>query len=204
MLQDSQQDDIIHDLIEHGYSVVSNFVAADAVQALRADVNRLWSEGDFKAAAIGRGAGEQRQTEIRGDFIHWLSPTELTLAQAPYWDRIDQLRQRINRELFLNVQEFEAHLALYLAGAFYKRHLDQHQNTQRRQIACILYLNDGWKPADGGYLRIYPKMGNWEQTVDVLPQGGTFVCFRCDTIVHEVLPATRQRMSLTGWLCRRE
>ncbi len=204
MLQEAQQDEIIHDLIKQGHSVVSNFVTADAVKALRADVHKLWAEGDFKAAAIGRGAEEQRQTEIRGDFIHWLSPTNLTPAQATYWERIDQLRQRINRELFLNVQEFEAHFVLYPTGAFYKRHLDQHHGTQRRQIACLLYLNAGWQPADGGYLRMYPEAGNWEHTVDVSPQGGTLVCFRCDTIVHEVLPATRQRMSLTGWLCRRE
>lgn len=201
---DSQQDEIIHQIIEQGYSVIPDFVGDNVVQALQTDVDRLWSTGDFKAAAIGRGGGEQRQAEIRGDFIHWLSPAELTPAQATYWEQIDQLRQRINRELFLNVQEFEAHLAVYPAGAFYKRHLDQHQNTQRRQVACLLYLNAGWQPADGGYLRIYPEAGNWEHTVDVSPRGGTLVCFRCDTIAHEVLPATRQRMSLTGWLCRRE
>ena len=38
---DSQQDEIIHQLIEQGYSVTPNFVGADVVQALHTDVDRL-------------------------------------------------------------------------------------------------------------------------------------------------------------------
>ncbi|MFP5505881.1 MAG: 2OG-Fe(II) oxygenase, partial [Gammaproteobacteria bacterium] len=37
------------------------------------------------------------------------------------------------------------------------------------------------------------------ESIDVLPQGGTFVCFLSDRFHHEVLPATRERMSVTGW-----
>lgn len=202
MQNETQLDEIIPNLIDHGFSITLKFASADQVNGLVSDIDQLWSTGEFKAAAIGRGTDQQRQPEIRGDFIHWLAPSELTPAQATYWERIDQLRQRLNRELFLNVQEFEAHLAVYPAGTFYKRHLDQHQNTQRRQIACIFYLNNDWQPADGGHLRIYPETGNWDHFVEVPPVGGTLVCFRCDTIFHEVLPAQRQRMSLTGWLCR--
>jgi SM-20-related protein len=36
--------------------------------------------------------------------------------------------------------------------------------------------------------------------VDILPLAGRLVCFRSDQIEHEVLPATRERLSLTGWL----
>ena len=204
MLTFTKNDTIIHDLVSHGYCVVPNYVSAESIKTLHTEVNNLWQEGEFKAASIGRERTENRQPEIRGDFIHWLTPSELTPTQATYWQQIDQLRQLINRTLFLNVQEYEAHLAVYPAGAFYKRHLDQHRNTQRRQIACILYLNADWDSADGGQLRIYPNTEDESHFIEVDPLGGTLVCFRCDTIYHEVLPARHDRVSLTGWLVRRE
>lgn len=198
-----QHDHIVPHLVKYGYCITPAFLSAADVQTLRTEVDILWREGEFQAASIGRGASEQRQPEIRGDFIYWLNPSDLTPTQTIYWHRIDQLRQQLNHELFLNVQEFEAHLAVYPAGAFYKRHLDQHQNTQRRQIACILYLNVDWNSADGGQLRIYPDAEDENEFIEVEPLGGTLICFRCDTIYHEVLSAQRERVSLTGWLCRR-
>ena len=197
-----QQNQILHNLIESGYSITPAFITTNEVQTMRREVDYLWEEGEFKAATIGRGDQQQRQPEIRGDLIRWLNETDLTPIQAIYWQQINQLRQLLNRELFLNLQEFEAHLAVYPAGSFYKRHLDQHRHTQRRQIACILYLNIDWQPTDEGQLRIYPQANDWDRYIDVKPQGGTFVCFRCDTIFHEVRPSRCERASLTGWLCR--
>jgi SM-20-related protein len=42
-----------------------------------------------------------------------------------------------------------------------------------------------------------------ERVRDVLPVAGTLVCFLSDRFEHEVLPATRERLSLTGWFRRR-
>jgi SM-20-related protein len=36
--------------------------------------------------------------------------------------------------------------------------------------------------------------------VDFLPLAGRLVCFRSDQIEHEVIAATRERRSLTGWM----
>lgn len=194
-------DEIVAQLATTGFYVHRNFLPMRDVLALNQETEKLWREGEFTKAGIGRN--RQLQPEIRSDFIHWLDETGLTPTQAAYWQQIEQLRQNINRTLYLNVQAFEAHLAIYPAGAFYKRHLDQHRQTQRRQVACILYLNLGWEHGNGGQLRIYPEAEQWDQYVDVEPHGGTLVCFRCDTIYHEVLPAKQERYSLTGWLCRR-
>jgi len=38
---------------------------------------------------------------------------------------------------------------------------------------------------------------------DVPPEGGTLVCFMSERFWHEVLPARRLRLSLTGWFRRR-
>ena len=38
---------------------------------------------------------------------------------------------------------------------------------------------------------------------DVVPSGGSLVVFLSGEVPHEVLPATRERLSLTGWFRRR-
>jgi SM-20-related protein len=87
---------------------------------------------------------------------------------------------------------------VYPAGAFYKRHRDQHRGSLERLISCVVYLNNEWAESDGGQLRIYDEDGT--DFTDITPQAGTVVCFRSDTVEHEVMPALRERYSLTGWL----
>ena len=84
-------------------------------------------------------------------------------------------------------------------------------------MTFILYLNENWQAEQGGQLRLYTDAtaeneGNVEgdlqqgrqDYVDIEPQGGTLVLFLSERFYHEVLPATRERLSLTGWLRRRE
>ncbi len=70
-----------------------------------------------------------------------------------------------------------------------------------RVVSCILYLNQDWQPEDGGALKIYAgnELSTLPLPMQVLPQGGRLVTFISDRFPHEVLPATRDRMSLTGW-----
>ena len=49
-------------------------------------------------------------------------------------------------------------------------------------------------------MRLYLADG---RELDVLPEAGTLVVFLSADLPHEVLPATRERLSLTGWLRRR-
>lgn len=42
-----------------------------------------------------------------------------------------------------------------------------------------------------------------ERVYDVLPQAGTLMVFMSAQWPHEVLPATRDRLSITGWFLRR-
>lgn len=184
-----------------GWACAPGFMSADYTAALLAEAQTLWQAGAYAAAGIGRGAQRDVRQEIRSDHILWLAETDLTPLQQVYWRAIDQLRLAINRAFFLSLRTFEAHLATYPAGAFYKRHLDQHRRTDRRRISCVFYLNPAWEPAAGGQLRLYPSADAPDEWVDVQPYAGTLACFRSDTIYHEVLPAARQRYSLTGWLC---
>ena len=106
----------------------------------------------------------------------------------------------MNRRLFLGLEDFESHFALYPPGAFYLRHLDRFRDDDRRMVSAVVYLNQGWLPEHGGHLRMYLD-GNVDY--DVLPIGGCLVVFLSGEIPHEVMPATRDRLSLTGWFRRR-
>lgn len=193
---------IVDDLAERGWSAVPGFLPRPAVSALAAEEQALWSGGGFREAGVGRGGGQGVHAEIRSDRICWLDPAALPPATAAYWDLVGALRQTLNRTLFLGLQRFEAHYALYPVGSFYKRHLDQHRGSPHRTVTCLLYLNEDWRPEDAGALRLYTPTAEGETATDVYPEAGTFVCFRSDLIPHEVLPTRRARMSLTGWLRR--
>jgi SM-20-related protein len=67
-------------------------------------------------------------------------------------------------------------------------------------LSCVLYLNREWGPEDRGQLRLYRPGA---APLDIPPQGGTLVTFLSDRFEHEVVPARRERLSLTGWFRRR-
>src|SRR5690606_40913567 len=89
--------------------------------------------------------------------------------------------------------------ALPISGAGYSRHLDRFKDNPLRTVSVVLYLNSQWQPGDGGELRLHLPEGS----VDVAPRAGTLAVFMSDSILHEVLPARRQRASLVGWFRRR-
>ncbi|HTU65230.1 MAG TPA: 2OG-Fe(II) oxygenase [Steroidobacteraceae bacterium] len=98
------------------------------------------------------------------------------------------------------LEDFQGHFAVYPPGAAYARHFDRLVGSDVRAISAALYLNDAWLPEHGGQLRMY--LGG-ERSVDVSPVGGRLVAFLSDRFEHEVLPATRERLSFTGWFRRR-
>lgn len=193
---------LVEGLADQGWAVAEGFLAPQEIAALAEEVRQLQDAGAFRQAGIGRGAEHGVRGEVRGDRIHWLSEEALTPAQVSYWSRMEELRQELNRELFLGLASFEAHYAVYPPGAFYRKHLDRFARSDERTISSVLYLNAGWSEEQGGQLRLYlPRRS--EEHRDVVPRAGTFVAFRSDTVYHEVLPATDFRLSVTAWFRRR-
>jgi SM-20-related protein len=136
---------------------------------------------------------------VRGDRIQWLE-TGQDAACDQYLTIMDGLRQALNQGLYLGLEDFESHFALYPPGAFYLKHLDRFRDNDRRTVSVVLYLNQDWQAEQGGALRLYLVGG---ETFDVLPQAGSLLVFLSAQMPHEVLPATRERLSLTGWFRRR-
>ncbi|WP_033727392.1 2OG-Fe(II) oxygenase [Pseudomonas cremoricolorata] len=189
---------IVDDLAARGWSQQALFLPGELIRALAGECRRRSAEGELEPAAIGRGDAQTIREAIRGDRIQWIEPGDADCCDR-YLEVMDGLRQTINRELFLGLEDFECHFALYPPGAFYRRHLDRFQDDDRRMVSAVLYLNEDWQAGQGGELRMYLREGEH----DVPPQAASLVVFLSGDVAHEVLPASRDRLSLTGWFRRR-
>lgn len=190
---------VADDILRHGWSTIPHFLPPADVLALETETWGLWHAGAFREAGIGRGHAAQRRPDIRADRILWLDDIDASGTQRAYFTRMDVLRLDLEQRLFLGLASLEAHLAVYPVGATYRRHRDVFAGTVTRVLSTVLYLNRDWQAADGGVLRLYPPD---EAAVDILPLAGTLALFLSD-VEHEVLPAARDRLSLTGWFLRR-
>lgn len=186
-------------LAEQGWIVLPEFFPEAKTQLLRAQALHLWQNGQFQQAAIGQGASKLQNTEIRGDSVLWLEP-EQGDAVAHYLDFLENLRLALNRELFLGLFETEAHFAVYPVNSFYQRHVDNFRGRSARLVTVITYLNPAWQPEHGGQLRLYTHEQDF---IDIAPQAGSLVIFLSERFEHEVLPAQQERLSVTGWLRKR-
>jgi SM-20-related protein len=192
----SQLNKLADQIAENGFAVIDDFLSneeIDSVLALQGFKNGLLQ---FKKAGIGKNQDKQINEAIRGDYIQWIDPNNAEPPLLTYLDRLKQVIAFVNQSLFLSLKDCEVHQTIYPIGSFYKRHLDQFKKDDHRKLSVICYLNKDWKEADGGQLRMF--IGT--ESRDILPLAGRLVCFRSDLLEHEVLPATRERLSLTGWL----
>ncbi len=193
-------DSLIAQLIKQSWAIKPDFLPSSLVSQLASEAETCHRSGRLSPAGTGQGTAWAIHPEIRGDGIYWLDPYHATPAQREYLECMEILRLSINRELQLGLFDLEAHFARYPVGAFYKKHVDVFHTDERRTLSLICYLNENWQAAEGGQLRLYPENG---QVVDILPEGGTLACFISAGLYHEVLPATRPRLSIAGWFRRR-
>lgn len=190
---------IIDDVATRGWSLQSAFLSSDVTRQLADECRRRYAEGALAPAGVGRGEEQAVREGIRGDHIHWLEEGQAAVCDA-YLTLMDELRQALNRELFLGLEEFECHFALYPPGAFYQTHLDRFRDDDSRCVSAVLYLNPDWRAADGGELRMYLADGS---SLDIPPLAGNLVVFLSGSFPHEVLVTQTDRLSLTGWFRRR-
>ena len=194
-------ENILNDLEQQGWSVQEHFFSTELTQQLKETLSSVRQQGLLKQAGIGRKNDFHIEQSIRSDEISWFDEQNINKSQKEYLSITQQLQDAINQRFFLGLFELEVHFALYSPNAFYKRHLDQHKNQDTRVITLITYLNENWNKEDGGELQLYLNNG---ETISVLPTAGTVVCFMSADYEHEVLPAKRERASLTGWFRKRE
>lgn len=186
---------IAHGLVTEGFVTVPDALPPAITEGLFQYVRELNADS-LRRAGIGRLTDHQLNRFVRGDRIQWLEPGHP--AGTPYLAWMEELRNALNRRLFLGLFDYESHFAHYPPGAFYKRHTDAFAGQANRRLTTVLYLNPGWTTDDGGELYIY----HGDQTRPfhrALPIYGTLVVFLSEEFPHEVRPARRDRYSVTGW-----
>lgn len=167
---------------------------------MRAECRQAHAAGGFHPAGVGSGKAEIR-SEIRGDHVLWIEECQAGPTLKLVLEKLEALRLAVNQSLFLGLFDVELHFAVYPAGTGYQRHLDRFRDNDRRSLTVILYLNEDWHRNDGGLLRFWPEENG--EAMEIVPDGGTLVTFLSDRFWHEVQPAKRERLSLTGWFRRR-
>jgi SM-20-related protein len=182
---------LINDLLDKGWHIDVNFLPMDYCQSIIDEMESI----KFSKAQIGSGLNKTLDQNIRGDFIHWVDDKDCSLLQKEYFLKTQEIQSRINRELYLNLKEFEFHLAYYPIDSFYKKHTDQFKGNNARTVTLISYLNS----PTGGELVLYKKENPDEIDAIISPKQGMMICFLSDQLYHEVLPTKTKRYSITGW-----
>ena len=202
-------------LVQQAWSQHDHFLSRELILSLAAECRALHEKNSLKQARIGRAQETHIQTNIRSDQIAWLEAGQSAACDA-YLQIMDQLRITLNQALYLGLEEYESHFAFYAPGAAYSKHLDRFHSDDARTVSVVLYLNEDWQTEQGGALRLYPQQSPPQSpqqsptqspqentSQDIYPEAGRIAIFLSADMPHEVLPATRDRMSLTGWFKRR-
>lgn len=189
----------LDDLAEHGWSQQNQFLPLDLTLALASECRALAASGMLGLAAVGSGAAPTLRPDIRGDRTMWLEAGQ-SAACDRYQAIMETLRVALNRAFFLGLDNYESHFALYAPGASYRQHLDRFRDDDLRAVSAVIYLNPDWLAEQGGALRLSPQ---GVPAHDIVPMGSRLVLFLSADMLHEVLPASCERLSLAGWFCRR-
>lgn len=181
-------DQILDDLDQHGFAIIDDAYSDDYIHQLieecTSNLNR------FREAAIQNGV----ISKIRSDHILWLNP-ELVISNH-HVQALYSLGQQLNRAFYLGIRDVEAHFACYNAGEFYALHRDNPQGKNGRMISTVYYLHEDWQDDWGGELHLQDKNDIWHV---LHPKPNRIALFQSD-LLHEVLEAKHQRLSITGWL----
>lgn len=184
-------------LAEQDFVVIDDFMSNDLYGRIIGLFRTMEANDKLQKAGIGASGEFRVKSSVRGDFIYWLDRNK-DLELKPFFNLMDELIAKLRRYCYLSLGDSEFHIAKYPPGSHYNRHLDQFQERSNRQITVLGYLNENWKPGDGGELKIYREDGD----ILIEPIARRLILFKSDCVEHEVLTTHVPRYSLTGWLLR--
>lgn len=198
----SVAEQVIESLAAGGWYVGESIFPDQLTTLLTTRAVALSRSGTLRSARVGRGTGTMANAEVRSDAISWLDEATDDPAELNALAAVHALRTQLNEALYVGAHEAELHFAHYAPGAFYGIHRDRFRDNDARVVSIIFYLNRDWPDDAGGELALYADDASGSVLTRVTPRAGVMVCFLSDRFPHEVLPATRERYSLTGWLRR--
>ena len=186
---------LINSFIETKVGIAEDFLSPSMSSNLTINLESLFQDDKLRLAGTGSDSLNHNSL-FRSDYIHWLDRKNENEFENSFFDLVDEFIVYLNESCYAGIRDYEFHYTLYPVGSFYKRHLDQFRNDNRRKFSMIMYLNIGWKKVDGGELRIFHR----DHQQDISPTDGKIVFFDSSELEHEVLVTNKARMSITGWL----
>ena len=200
-------DEHLSELLEHRFVRISHYISDDLVSGLVADIRGLCDSAPSTDAMSAHGS--QR-------LIHF-GPGGVSSGQRPLPDeggnpaaraRLVELVAGLKSSIEdavgtgFDADWTELQYGYYPNGGWYHRHVDSgsmgmtHPALQPGQMikrACsfVLYLNQGWSPADGGHLRVYESKAMDAAYLDVEPEAGSIVVFKSDEVMCTARPPAR-------------
>ena len=191
-------EELIEGFVTNKIGISEAFLSIPLAAALQQNLLRLQRDSRMIRAGIGNAVMKDKTQKIRGDKTCWLETNSKNIAEIEFLDMIRQFMGHLNKTCFTGLNSCEFHYALYEEGTSYTRHKDQLKNDYNRKFSMISYLNENWIKSDGGELIVHQG----EETQEILPTNRKAIFFQSDILEHEVVIATRPRMSITGWLKR--
>lgn len=189
-------ENLISDYILDDVGKVDHFLSEILSQNLRNNLMVLLDQKQLASAGIGNQSHLTKDMLIRSDMIYWLDRLHKDEHEDSFFDMMDAFVIYLNRSCYTGITSYEFHYAYYDTGSFYKRHLDQFKDDNKRAFSMIFYLNENWQPSDGGQLSLYHK----DSVEMVAPTDRKCVFFNSSMLEHEVMLNHKPRMSITGWL----
>ena len=195
----------IHALDERGWFLRDAVLGGPAAAGVHHAIEAQAAAGRLRPAGLSRGATYRVDGAVRGDAIAWPEPGEASLDLGALWTVFSGLRDALNREAYLGLERMEIQVARYPGGgAAYRRHRDAFPplpgGRPNRRVTAIYYANPGWRPEDGGALRLHADEG----PVDVAPVLDRLLVFLSERVEHEVLPVWAPRCAVTAWFRARD
>lgn len=114
--RETTYDTIADALATQGWCVLRDYFPAAGLDALTQRIDALWQQDALAHAGIGRGVDNTANATIRRDATRWLERGDA--AEDMLLDAMEELRHALNRRLMLGLFSYEAHFAVYDAGAF--------------------------------------------------------------------------------------
>ena len=184
-------------LADKGFVVLDDFLDSSEYERLAIRFDELQQEDEFRKAGIGKQSAYEINKSVRGDFIRWIDEADPTGPTSVIFNFLEAFIQHLNRTCFLGIKDLESHYAFYPPGRGYAIHRDRFKTNPHRLVSFVFYLNDHWKEADGGYLKLYNE--SQEEIKRIEPIANRMAIFMSETL-HEVTECYDERRSITGWL----